>query len=385
MWSATLVVATEQDVGCFRDADDAAAPELHIDAAEGACVGRDRVGQRVEDAHHRGGARAGLAHVEAEGQRIAVVSQVDLDPRIGRVDVHGHLYCHAIRRARDRVVGAGDREAAGGQTFECVDHAPLAVVEPLGREAIQSLPARLVRESEQLPLAHTGGAQHGEEVAPPLVRHADAHAAHADDILDGLVAALHLHGGEDQRAFLVHVARRAVVGGGDGIAAIGLMRLGDDGEAVQARLVDHRHQDGVIGRVRAAVIGRVVQESVAPREIGVKLLHRGRHQIWPAQHVDRQALGGRQQVAVGGDNAAREVARRVEHARAPGTEERVGHLAADGLEALVEDRKLDAVHGFVARSLAKPALSRRGRWGPHRAAAWRAAPGSPRYSPARHR
>ena len=367
------------------DAHDATPSQLHVDAAEGAGVGRHGVGERVEDAHHRRRARAGLAHVEAEGQGIAVVAQVDLDARLGRVDAQRDLHGHAVRRAGDRVVGAGDREASRGQPFECIDHAPLAVVEPLGGEAVERLPTGLPGKRQKLPLAHPRCAQHGKEIAPPLVGHANAHPAHADDVLDGLVAALHLHRREDQRALLVHVARRAVIGGGDGVAAIGLMRLGDDGEAVDARLVDHRHQDRVIGRVRATVIGRVVQEGVAPREAGVKRRHRGRHQVRAAQHVDRQALGGRQQVAIGGDDAAREVACRVEHARAPGAEERVGHLAADGLEALVQDRKLDAVHRFAARPRPTPAPPRRDRWDPRRARAWRAAPGSRRHSPARRR
>ena len=171
--------------------------------------------------------------------------------------------------------------------------------------------------------------------------------AHAHDVLDVLVVPLDLDRREDQRAFLVHVARAAVIGGGDGVAAVRLVRLGDHGEAVHAFIVDHGREDGVVGRVRAAVVGRVVEVGVAPLEVGVKLLHRLAHHVGAAQHVNRQALVDREQPVLGGDDAAGEIARAVEHAGAPGAQQRVGHLGADGLHPLVDDRHLHAVERAV--------------------------------------
>jgi hypothetical protein len=57
------------------------------------------------------------------------------------------------------------------------------------------------------------------------------------------------------------------------------MRLGDDGEPMRAGLINHGRQDRMIGGVRAAVIGRVVQEGVARTQIGMEPLHRSRHLV----------------------------------------------------------------------------------------------------------
>ena len=241
-----------------------------------------------------------------------------------------------------RGLGAAARHLAHGS-----DHQLLAVVEPLLGELGEGVPADLAAEGGDLPLADPRRAQHREIVAPPLVRHADAQAAHTHDVLDVLVVALDLHRREDQRAFLVHVARAAVIGGGDGVAAVRLMRLGDHGEAVNAVVVHHRREDGVVGGVGAAVVGRVVEVGVAPLEVRVKRLHRLAHHVGAAQDVDRQALVDREQPVLGGHDAAGEVARAVEHARAPGAEQRVGHLGADGLHPLVDDRHLHAIERAV--------------------------------------
>ena len=130
------------------------------------------------------------------------------------------------------------------------------------------------------------------------------------------------------------------------------MGLREHGEAVHAVVVDDRHQDHVVGRVRIAVVGRVVEEGVAPLQLRVKLLHRGRHDVGAAQHVDRVALGRRDQLAIGRDDAAREVPRHVEHAGAPRAQQRVCHLRGHALEALRQHREADAVEGPLRTPLA---------------------------------
>ena len=101
------------------------------------------------------------------------------------------------------------------------------------------------------------------------------------------VAALDLDAREDQRALLIHVARLGRVCRRDRIAAVGLVGLGEHREAVDPVVVDHRDEDRVVGGVRVAVVGRVVQERVAASELGVELLHRLRHQVGAAEDVDR--------------------------------------------------------------------------------------------------
>ena len=101
----------------------------------------------------------------------------------------------------------------------------------------------------------------------------------------------------------------------------------------------------MVGRMGTAVIGRIVQERITALQDGVKLQHRCGHQIGPAQNVNRQAFGGGEQMVVGGDDAARKIARRVEHAGASGVEQGVGHLAAHAFETLVENRQLHAIQG----------------------------------------
>ena len=79
-----------------------------------------------------------------------------------------------------------------------------------------------------------------------MVRHTDASATHADDVADVGVVSLHLHHRENQRAFFVDVACRTRVRSRARIADICLMRLGEDSEAVDAVIIDHRRD--VAGR-----------------------------------------------------------------------------------------------------------------------------------------
>jgi len=87
-------------------------------------------------------------------------------------------------------------------------HAAAAMVDPLFGESLQNLPAQFGAEIEQRALTGPRRAQHGEEVAMPLVRNPDTSAAHPHDVLIGFVVGLHLDRRKDQRAFLVDVARR---------------------------------------------------------------------------------------------------------------------------------------------------------------------------------
>ena len=71
------------------------------------------------------------------------------------------------------------------------------------------------------------------------------------------------------------------------------MRLRQHRVTMHPLIVDDRHQDGVIGGMRIAVIGRIVKERVATLELRMKLFHCPRHHVRPDQDVDGQAVGGR--------------------------------------------------------------------------------------------
>lgn len=125
------------------------------------------------------------------------------------------------------------------------------------------------------------------------------------------------------------------------------MRLGEDGEAVAAIGIDHRHKDAEIRRMRAAVIGRVVEEGVAAPQVRVKLGHGARHDVRAGQHMDRQAFRRRQQMAIGGDDAAGEVLGAVQDARPARAQQGIGHLADDPFDPVVQDRQFRAVQSVV--------------------------------------
>ena len=130
-----------------------------------------------------------------------------------------------------------------------------------------------------------------------------------------------------------------------------------------AAVDEHRHQQRVVGGVRVAAQRIVVQERVARREVGVQLAHRARLQSG-AEHVRLQPLGRGQQLVVGGHDAAREVARHVEHRAATGAEQRVRHLADDHVEAVGEHRGEDGAELACARRwalIAAPGRSCRAR------------------------
>ncbi len=116
-------------------------------------------------------------------------------------------------------------------------------------EEREPVPADLSAKRQHLALADPRRADHGEKVALPLARHANTQFAHADKIFDVAVIVLNLDSWKYQRAFGVHVDGGAHIGGRQCVAAIGLMRLGQNREAMHAVIVDHRYQDGVIGGV----------------------------------------------------------------------------------------------------------------------------------------
>ena len=287
MRSLMLEVATEQLTGVARHACDAVLPEQNVYAALGAPVFGDRVIDAVEQADHCARSRRAFCLIQAARQIVEVVAQVDLDAGLVGQDPHLHLDGNAILgRSGEGVVDA-DRDGFPTRHLpDRRDHALLAVVEPLFRERMKAVPPHLRAKCANLTLPDARRAEHAEKIPVPLLRHADSHLAHTDDVLIQLTVFLHTNAREDQRSLLIDVARVAEIGRGNGVSRIGLVGLGHHGEVMLTVIIEDRDQDAVVGRVRAAVVGRVVEKCVARLEIGMQLVHRADHHLG-AEHVGR--------------------------------------------------------------------------------------------------
>ena len=229
-------------------------------------------------------------------------------------------------------------------------HALLGIVQPVLDEGRDGFGAERRAELLEAPLANPRGTDQREEVAAPLLGHPNAPLAHADDVVVDRSAPLHEHTREDQRPFLVHVAGEGVVGGGLAVADVGLMGLGAGGEHVHA-VYEDRHQDRVIGRMGVAEVRIVVQKGIAFPQVGVKRAHRPRLQVAP-EHVHGQAFGGGDQPIVMGKEGAGEILGGGDDAGARRAQQRVRHLAHDGVKTAREDRRGDRIPYHRGRPVA---------------------------------
>ena len=112
-----------------------------------------------------------------------------------------------------------------------------------------------------------------------MARHADAHLAHANDVVDVLVVLLNLDGGKYERAFRVHVDCGSHIGRRQRISAVGLVRFGEHCKPVNAFIIDDGNEYGVIRSMRIAVIGRIMKERVAALECRMELFHGLSHEV----------------------------------------------------------------------------------------------------------
>jgi hypothetical protein len=135
------------------------------------------------------------------------------------------------------------------------DHDFFAVVQPLSLKGVKGLPAKLLGHGQNLALPDASRPHHGQIVPAPLLGYTDTHLAQTDDVKDVLVILLNPDRREDEGPLFVHVPGVTHIGGGLGIAAIGLMCFHPDSEVVHVLLVYHRNQDGVVGGVGAPVVG----------------------------------------------------------------------------------------------------------------------------------
>ena len=192
---------------------------------------------------------------------------------------------------------------AGRQPSQHRVHTLLAVVEPVLDILLEGVPSVLHPESEELALADSGRTNRREVVAMPLFGNSNSGHAHARDVVDVAMVALHSHRRKDEGSFLVHVAGGSHVGGGHGIADIGLMCFREYRKAVDTVVIDHRDEDGKVGGVRATVVRRVVKKRITSPQIRMKLDHRAGHRIGADHDVDGQAFSDRKQSRVAGQHA----------------------------------------------------------------------------------
>ena len=88
-----------------------------------------------------------------------------------------------------------------------------------------------------------------------MIRNPNSKFAHPDNVHDMLIVFLNFDRRKNQRALGINILRRTHIGRGQGIAAIRLMRFGEDCKTMDALIVDYRNKDRMIRRMGTAVIG----------------------------------------------------------------------------------------------------------------------------------
>jgi hypothetical protein len=184
--------------------------------------------ETVVDGHHRGALSGRLREVQAAGLAIRIVAQIYLDRSRPGIDLHRHAYRDSVGDAGKRVVARGYSDLAARHPADGFDHALLRIVEPVFRVGLQHIPSDVRAQLKKglFPDAHR--AQGREVIAPPLLRHPDAQATQAHNVVDIPIVLLNPDGMENQRSLLIDVARVAHIGRRQRIAAVGLVSLGKD-------------------------------------------------------------------------------------------------------------------------------------------------------------
>ena len=141
---------------------------------------------------------------------------------------------------------------------------------------------------------------------------------------------------------------RGVVGAVRRPADVALMRAVDRPEArLLAR--EHRHEDGQVGQMVAAVIGIVQQKNVARLDVaGEEFADRPRR-VGQGADMDRHVLGLRDQPAVEIADRGREIAARIEDLRIGGAQHRLAHLLDDRQQTMLDHRGDDRIDAICQR------------------------------------
>ena len=155
-------------------------------------------------------------------------------------------------------MGAGGGGGTSRHFPDSSDHQLFAIVEPFILKGVEDLPAKFLCHGQDLAFSDSCSPNHGQIVSPPLLRDPDTHLTQTDDVRDVFVVLLGLYRRKDKCPFLINVAGVPHIGGRLSVAAISLVRLDPNGELVYPLVIDNRDQDGVVSRVRASMVRRVV-------------------------------------------------------------------------------------------------------------------------------
>ena len=217
----------------------------------------------------------------------------------------------------------------------------LGAVEHRLDRGVGDRPAEFGRQCQQPPLADMRRADHRREIAAKIARVADIGRDHLEEVAAHLAAIVEPQR-RDADPFLPDVGRGGVVGAVRRPADVALMRAVDRPEA---RLLagEHRHKDGQIGQMIAAVIGVVEQKDVARMDVAGEELGHRLCRVGQGADMDRHMLGLGDQPAVEIADRGREIAARIEDLRIRCAQHRFAHLLDDRQQAMPDDRNDDRI------------------------------------------
>ena len=190
------------------------------------------------------------------------------------------------------------------------------------------------------PFAEMRRAQHRGKVAAKLARVSHVQRQHLQNIL----ARPSRLGESDRRnaqTFLPDLGRTGIIGAMGGAADIALMGA-DDGPQQTLVAIEHRHEDGEIRQMAAAIIGIVEQEDVARLDVLETLLDRDRRP-WQRADMHRQMIGLRDQAGARVANPQRKVAAGIEDLRIGGAKHGLAHLLHDRTQPMLDDGPCDGI------------------------------------------
>ena len=315
-------------------------------AAKAAGVRRHgMVGDAVVDADHRGAARAGLAQVEAAGLAVGVVAQVDHDPAAS-----ASISTAILSGMPSGTPGNGswqvlDDRAAAGQAPDRLAHARLGVVEPLLGVLRRGRPSR---PRGRAPAARARRC--ARRRARPDSRPTTARARGSGSCTCGRCRRRRGSRAAPGRPGRSARPPRRRRGRGRRRSSARSCRSRPDAPCTAARSGGRpsssitRHDDALIGRDascrgRASCAGRRRRAAASGWDAMIERhIRSGPIMMWI----------GRLSAAVSSRQSAVRIAQEkscagIEHARARGAEQRVRHLAGDGVQPVGEHRHAHAI------------------------------------------